>query len=173
MGSLLLVGAGLLLIGLLLLWAADRLRRRAGVPKGRIIYADTGAWQECPQPLYAASLNLTGKPDYLIKRLGHVIPVEVKTCRAPTEPYPSHVLQLAAYCRLVEEAYGRRPPYGLIHYPERTFSVRYTPALEARLLETMAQMRKVGRSSQVARNHHDLLRCRHCGFAEYCDQRLA
>ncbi len=172
MNGVLFVGVGVLLASLLLLWGSDRLRHRVGLPAGKVIYTDTRAWQECPRPLYAASVNLTGKPDYLIKRLRDVIPVEVKTCRTPTEPYLSHILQLAAYCLLVEEAYGRRPPYGLIHYPDRTFSVRYTQTLEELLLDTLAQMRQDYHASRVARNHNDPLRCRHCGFAEYCEQRL-
>ena len=117
-------------VGLALFWVSGRLRRRAGIPAGRIIYSDTRAWRECPKPLYAASVNLTGKPDYLVQRMNYVLPVEVKSGAAPPEPYRSHVLQLAAYCLLVENEYGRRPPYGLIHYADRTFAVNYTPELE-------------------------------------------
>lgn len=172
MNGALAAGVVLLLMGLLLLWGSGQLRRRTGLPVGRVIYTDTRAWQECPKPLYAASVNLAGKPDYLIKRWYYVIPVEVKTCRAPREPYRSHVLQLAAYCLLVEEAYDRRPPYGLIHYPDRTFSIRYTKSLEDELIDTIEWMRQDCVSKDVARSHNDTLRCQYCGFAEYCDQRL-
>lgn len=172
MNGVLAAAVALLLGGLLLLWGSSRLRRHTGLPAGRVIYTDTRAWQECPKPLYAASANLAGKPDYLIKRWGYVIPVEVKTCRAPVEPYRSHVLQLAAYCLLVEEVYGHRPPYGVIHYPERTFSIRYTQALQDELLDTLEWMREDYTATDVARSHNDALRCRYCGFAEYCDQQL-
>lgn len=165
-------GAGLLLISMLLLWTAHQLRRRTALPAGRVIYADTRAWQECPQPLFASSANLAGKPDYLVKKWTYVIPVEVKSCSAPAEPYRSHVLQLAAYCLLVEEAYEQRPPYGLIHYADRTFSIKYTRELEDELLDTMEWMREDWRAPQVARSHNDAGRCRTCGLAEYCDQRL-
>ena len=169
----LLIGAGALLaLGLLLLWASRSLRERAGIPTGRVVYSDTRRWRKCPEPLYAASANLTGKPDYLVQRLSHVIPVEVKSGRTPDEPYRSHVLQLAAYCLLVEETYGRRPPYGLIHYPDRTFSVRYTPGLENELLDTIAWMREDIRDGQANRNHDDPARCRTCSYAGDCDQRL-
>ena len=55
------------------------------------------------EPLYASGANLAGKPDYLVRRWRYVLPVEVKSGPAPAEPYRSHVLQLAAYCLLVEE----------------------------------------------------------------------
>ncbi len=170
---LLVVGIGLLLLSLSLLWSAWRLRQHAGLPGGRVIYSDTRAWRECPEPLYSASVNLAGKPDYLVRRWKYVLPVEVKSGVAPDEPYRSHVLQLAAYCLLVEETYGLRPPYGLIHYPDRTFAVDYTGELEHELLDTVEWMREDLRDGQAERDHVDPGRCRACGYATYCDQRLA
>ena len=95
---LLVASLGLGLTSLLLWWAVRRLRRRAGMPGGRVIYSDTSSWRPCTEPLYAASINLAGKPDYLVKKWTYVLPVEVKSSTAPAEPYRSHVLQLAAYC---------------------------------------------------------------------------
>jgi CRISPR-associated exonuclease Cas4 len=129
-------------------------------------------WRQCPDPLYSSSVNLSGKPDYLVKRLRYVLPVEVKSGLAPDEPYRSHVLQLAAYCLLVEQKYGRRPPYGLIHYDDRTFAVNYTRELESELLATIEWMRQDLRDGQADRSHNDLARCLACGYATYCDQRL-
>ena len=169
----LLVGSISLLVASLVLFVVSRsLRRRAGLPRGRVVYSDTSRWQECPEPLYASSVNLTGKPDYLVKRWNYVIPVEVKSCAAPDEPYRSHVLQLAAYCLLVEEVYERRPPFGLIHYPDRTFSVPYTPEVENEVLDTIEWMRQDLRDKQADRSHNDRVRCQGCGYATYCDQRL-
>ncbi|MBN1642479.1 MAG: Dna2/Cas4 domain-containing protein [Anaerolineae bacterium] len=163
---------------LALLWASLRLRQRAGMPPGRVVYSDTGSWRACVDPLYAPSVNLSGKPDYLVQRWNHVIPVEVKSGDAPAEPYRSHVMQLAAYCLLVEAAYGRRPPYGLIHYDgehpasTRTFAVRYTRELEDALLDTIEWMRQDLREGHADRSHDDPARCRACGYADHCDQRL-
>ena len=170
----LLWGAVALLLGALaLLWASRRLRKRAGIPAGRVVYSDTRAWRECPDPLHAPVLNLTGKPDYLVKKWQHLIPVEIKSRRAPAEPYRSHVLQLAAYCRLVEEVYERRPPYGLIHYADRTFAIKYTPELEDELVDTIEWMREDLKDGQADRNHNDPSRCQACSYAGHCDQRLA
>jgi CRISPR-associated exonuclease Cas4 len=172
MGGLLWGAVALLLLALALLWVSRRLRRDAGIPAGRVVYSDTRAWRECPEPLHAPALNLTGKPDYLVKKWQHLIPVEVKSRPAPAEPYRSHVLQLAAYCRLVEEVYERRPPYGLIHYADRTFAVSYTPELEDELVDTVEWMRQDLRDGQADRNHNDPSRCRACSYAGHCDQRL-
>ena len=169
---LLFVGVGLALMGLLLWWVSRQLRRRSGLPAGRVIYSDTRTWRQCPDPLYAASVNLTGRPDYLVQKWNYVLPVEVKSSTAPAEPYRSHVLQLAAYCLLVHETHNRRPPYGLIHYEDRTFSIRYTRRLEQELLDTIEWMRQDLRDGLAERNHNDVARCRACGYAGYCDQKL-
>ena len=169
----LLIGAtGLLAVGLALFWLSRRLRRASGLPAGKVVYSDTRTWRECPKPLYARSVNLAGKPDYLVVRWKYVLPVEVKSSAPPCEPYRSHVLQLAAYCVLVEEMYGTRPPHGLIHYPGRTFAVRFTQELEDELLDTIEWMREDLREGGAERSHNDPARCRECGYADDCDQRL-
>ena len=159
-----------LLAGLLLWWLARAGRRRSGLPAGRVRYSDTGG--EKPQVLFSSRLGLSGRPDYLVERGRHLIPVEVKSGPAPPEPYRSHVLQLAAYCLIVDEVHGRRPPYGLIHYDNRTFAVNYTPELKDELLDTIEWMREDMRDGQADRNHNDPARCRSCSMAEFCDQRL-
>lgn len=166
-------GLGGILIAALLWWAAARLRKRSGLPAGRVIYSDVRTWRECPDPLYAPSLNLAGKPDYLVRKWGYLLPVEVKSTPAPDEPYRSHVLQLAAYCCLVHETTGRRPPYGVLHYADRTFAIPYTRDLEHELEETIAWMREDLGDGLAERSHNDPARCQSCSYAPYCDQRLA
>jgi CRISPR-associated exonuclease Cas4 len=178
MKGLLPLAIGVAAGALALLWLAARLRRRAGLPAGRVVYSDTGTWRACVEPLYAPSINLSGKPDYLVQRWHRVIPVEVKSGNAPAEPYRSHVIQLAAYCLLVEETTGQRPPYGLVHYDgerpasTRTFAVRYTQELEDALLDTIEWMRQDLRDGHADRSHDDPARCRGCSYALDCDQRL-
>jgi CRISPR-associated exonuclease Cas4 len=162
----------LLLLAIFLLWQSNRQRRRAGLPGGRVVYTDTRAWGAVDKPLYDHALGLTGKPDYLVERDGEIIPVEVKTGRTPEAPYDSHIYQVAAYCLLVEKTYGRRPAYGIIHYPHRDFAVDYSPALESALLEQLAEMRRDDTRRDVPRSHEDPARCRSCGFRKVCDQRL-
>jgi len=167
-----LAGAALLL-GLLLLWWSARTRQKAGLPAGRVVYSDTGLQRQLEKPLYDRALGLTGRPDYLIERDDEIIPVEVKSSPAPREPYDSHVLQLAAYCLLVERQLGKRVPYGLLRYNDRTIPIDFTPQLQETLLETLAEMRRLERGRGLpARSHQSPARCRRCGFREICDQRL-
>lgn len=169
---MLIVAFVLFALALLLLWISRRGRKAAGLPEGRVIYGDTREWGRVAEALFDPQWQLTGKPDYLVKQGKQVIPVEVKTGRTPETPFESHVMQLAAYCRLVAREYGGRPPYGILHYPERTFAVDYTPELEAALAELLDEMRAVEVREEVARSHDEAARCRGCGYREICEQRL-
>ncbi len=171
--TLLYVALFLLLLALLLLGFAGRQRRLSGLPGGRVIYTDTRGWGKLEKPLYDAELGLSGRPDYLVEKGGQLIPVEVKTGRAPALPYDSHIFQLAAYCLLVEKTYARRPPYGILHYPGRDFAIDYTPAIESALLDCLAEMRLDERRREVHRSHEEESRCLGCGFRISCEERLA
>ena len=162
-----------LLAGALFIWSEQQ-KRRTGLPQGKVIYADSDQWQAVTEPLYDPQLKLTGKPDYILRlREGVLVPVEVKSTPAPTQPYANHIMQLAAYCLLLERTSGQRPPYGLLRYRERTFQVDYTPELEQTLLALIAEMRVAeSQGEEPMRSHAEASRCRGCGYREICDQRL-
>ncbi|MFN8428296.1 MAG: CRISPR-associated protein Cas4 [Anaerolineales bacterium] len=163
----------LLILAFLFFWQSNRQRSEAGLPGGRVIYTDTRGWSKLEKPLFYAALELTGKPDYLVEQNGKIIPVEVKSGRAPEAPYDSHIYQLASYCLLVEKTYGKRPPYGIVHYEDKDFSVEYTHELEQSLLELITEMKRDGMKKEVARSHEQAARCKRCGFKSVCDQSLA
>jgi len=165
----------ILLILAVLVWLiARRARRDTGLPAGVVVYTDTGGWARVEKPLFSASLQLTGKPDYLVRQGSAVIPVEVKSGPSPADgPRPGHVYQLAAYCALVEDAYGHRPDYGLIQYADQTLAVDYTAALEAELLELLDDIRAEAEADYAARSHDSPARCAACGFRDVCDEALA
>jgi len=155
-----------------LLWARSRAaRRETGLPEGEVVYADTEGWEAC-RPLYASRWGLAGKPDYIVRAGDHTIPVEVKPGRRAERPYEGDVLQLAAYCLLVEETEGRAPPHGLLRYRDRTFRIPYDAALRGRLTSVLAEMRRGLHSSILPRSHEDPVRCRYCGHRTVCDQSL-
>lgn len=163
----------LLLVALLLFWQAARRQKQAGLPTGRVIYVDTTRWGgRLEKSLYDPVNNLTGKPDYLVEEKGFLIPVEVKSGWAPDQPRHSHVLQLAAYCLLVERTSARKPPYGIIHYRNRTFAVDYTPSLETGLLDLLVEMRRQDHLGLAPRSHEQAQRCQRCGYRDVCDQKL-
>ena len=164
--------AFLFVIGLALLWLARRQREASGLPSGRVIYVDTRGWGRVERPLFDPQSGLVGKPDYLVRQGGRIIPVEVKSGQAPTAPYDSHLLQLAAYCYLVEKEYAKRPPYGILHYADRTYQIDYTRALESELLQTLEALRSASVKAEVNRSHQEARRCRACGYRSLCDQAL-
>jgi CRISPR-associated exonuclease Cas4 len=159
-------------LGLWLLWRAGLARGSSGLPAGRVTYVDTGAWDRCDRPLFSAEHQLAGRPDYLVATRRGTIPVEVKSGNVGSGPYPAHVLQLAAYCLLVEEQEGQAPPHGILKYADRAFEVEFTPALCERLLQTLVHMRHDLHASDVDRSHEGPGRCRGCGYRPRCDQSL-
>jgi CRISPR-associated exonuclease Cas4 len=129
-------------------------------------------WGRVEQPLYDATLGLVGKPDYLVEQKSQPLPVEVKSTRVSDAPYDAHIYQLAAYCLLVHRHYGKRPPYGILHYSNRTFTIPYTPQLEAALLRLLEEMKTQEHRRQLPRSHNSPGRCHKCGYRSICDQKL-
>lgn len=170
--TILLVSIFLVIAAFALLQLARQQKRKTGLPGGRIIYSDTQGWVRLERPLFDPELNLTGKPDYLVEHAGKVIPVEVKSSRGVKAPYEAHIYQLAAYCLLVMRHYGIRPDYGILNYPDKTYQIDFTPALEAEVTALLADMRYRAEWKNLDRSHQLPQRCNHCGYRFACDQVL-
>ncbi len=166
------ISISLILIAFIIFYIAGRMRRKAGIPSGRMIYIDSNQWIKVDKPLFDKRLRLTGKPDYLVRQGKQVIPIEVKSGRAPGQPHPWHISQLAAYGMLVEAEYGTRPDYGILHYANRTLAIDFTPTLETSTVAIIQEMQKRTSQIQIDRSHHDQNRCIHCGYRSMCDQAL-
>ena len=162
----------LILIAFALLWQARRRQREVGLPAGRVIYTDTSQWGPVEKALYDPEIGLVGRPDYLVETKNEIIPVEVKSGRISSSPYDSHILQLAAYCYLVENTSGKRPSHGILQYANRTFAIDYTTELESILIELIDEMRIKIRRKDVPRSHESAARCNACGYRTVCDQKL-
>jgi CRISPR-associated exonuclease Cas4 len=166
----------LLLLGTAV-WSLRRsqaLRQQSGLPPGDVIYSDTGTWFPNDQPLYAPNFGLVGRPDYLVEQPdGAIVPVELKSGRAPQEPWEGHVLQLAAYCLLVEETYDVRPPFGILQYKDKAFAIDYSESLAEDLFDLLAEMRQSQFEGELDRDHNDWQRCAGCSMRRSCYQRLA
>lgn len=160
----------ILLAVVLLLWAM-RMRQQVGLPWTTVVYRDTDQ-HDLEKPLFSRTLGLTGKPDYVLKLGQTLVPVEVKPSRRSATPYESDLMQLAAYCVLLEETEGTAPPYGLLRYAERTFRLTYTPAVRQNVLVLIDEMRVLLEEPSCARSHQQASRCQACGFAEQCDEAL-
>lgn len=169
---MLIIAAVLFITAVALLLITTRGQKSIGLPTGRVIYADTRTWGKVEQPLFDAELGLVGKPDYLVETGGQIIPVEVKSTHVSAAPYDAHIFQLAAYCLLVQRHFGKRPAYGILHYPNRTFAVDYTPQLESDLLVLLDEIHSHDKHKEAPRSHDSAARCSRCGYRSICDQRL-
>jgi CRISPR-associated exonuclease Cas4 len=158
------LGLALLLFVLLSMWAG-RERQTLGLEQGTIVAADDA--RLAMPTLRSDRLGLIGRPDHLLS-FGHaLIPVEQKPNARRAQR--SHTLQLAAQCLLVQEVYGIRPPYGLLVLAKGVQErVPFTPALEARLLDTMGRMRDLLAADAAPGPPWVAPKCRACGFHDTC-----
>ncbi|MBU0493033.1 MAG: Dna2/Cas4 domain-containing protein [Chloroflexi bacterium] len=166
-----LLAGAVLVAALLLLRGAGARRSQAGLPRGRVVYQDTTG--EPARPLFSNRYRLTGRPDYVIQERGAVVPMEVKPGRTAQQPYDGDVLQLGAYCLLVEESEHRRPPHGYLRYADHTFQIPYTDELRTAVLDALDDIRHDLRARDVAPSHDDPARCRGCGLRDECGEALA
>jgi CRISPR-associated exonuclease Cas4 len=162
----------LVIVGGMLVATSRRWQAEAGMPGGRVVSVDLERDGRAAPPMIDERLGLSGRPDLLLETRGGWVPVEIKSGQAPATPYLSHVLQLAAYCRLAEVTYGRRPLYGIVQYADRGYSLPYTRALEANLLRGVERIRAEA-DRLPGRSHSEVARCAACGYSSACDQRLA
>jgi CRISPR-associated exonuclease Cas4 len=166
--ALFLVALLFVAMAIVLLRQSHRERAVSGLPQGRVVFVDSRAWRKPSEPLRAPSYGLVGRPDFLLRQGRVTIPVESKPMRYVGEPYPADLLQLAAYCLLVEETYGRTPPYGLLVYSEHTFEIPFDDGLRQALLNTLDEMRRDEKRGNVRRSHDQPVRCARCGMRRHC-----
>ncbi len=146
------------LLGFLLFGVSLVMRRRIGIPSGDVVYSDS---EKAPgEILEAQSIPLVGKPDYILEKDGAHIPVEVKTGKTPKTPYKNHIAQLFAYCLLVGEHFGKRPPYGIIRYPDREIPLQYTEETEEGLKKTIREVLQKKQSGEYRQSIQQI--CRRC-----------
>ncbi|HEY7208805.1 MAG TPA: hypothetical protein VH477_00920 [Bryobacteraceae bacterium] len=161
----------LFVAALILLFTYRRQRGRGGLPSGELIYSDAAT--EAVRVLISERYGLKGKPDALVRiSSGEVIPVERKKTRAPKRPYEGDLIQAAAYCVLVEENYGRIPPFMRIQYADACFDEPYTAEWKQAVLRTSEQVRQARRIGVANRSHRMPGKCRRCGQRPNCDQAL-
>ncbi|MFL6274278.1 MAG: CRISPR-associated protein Cas4 [Blastocatellia bacterium] len=166
---------------------AHRLASQTGLPEGKLIYSDTGFvtgklgpatvdeyGQKVERPLVSERYGLIGRPDYLVETDDGIIPVEIKSAKLPAsgQPYDSHILQLAAYCLLVEDLFDPEIDCGIIRYRDAEVRVDYTPQLRIVLLDVIEDMRAARLAPDVHRSHDESGRCAGCRMREVCDEAL-
>jgi CRISPR-associated exonuclease Cas4 len=148
-------------------WALRALSKRASESRaGRLVAVDAGR----PAVLRSERYRLQGRPDALRQqRDGRLVPVEIKSRASPRDgPMRSHLVQVWAYCLLVEETTGRSPPFALLRYSDREWRVRWDDATRGELIALRAELDRPydGRATPSA------ARCARCTWVDVCDARI-
>lgn len=146
-------------------------RAKHGIGTDEIMYVDE--LDRRPKMFFSKRFGLKGRPDYVVLVGDDHIPVEVKTGRVPRGPLFSHILQTAAYCLLIEEEYGKAPPFGLLRYKTSQHEIDYTPDMRKLILEKLIDMREILTTRNVHRNHTRKGKCINCSRRKGCPERLA
>lgn len=126
-----------------------------------------------PKMFESAKYRLRGRPDYVVLEGEYHIPVEIKTGRTPRGPLFSHILQTAAYCILLEDEFGRPPPYGILKYGDVEHEIDYTADLKQLVLNKLDEMSEARRTGVVHRNHSRKMKCVRCSRRMICPEKLA
>lgn len=146
-------------------------KEKLNMPEGKVDYVDE--YDEKSSKLFSSErYRLRGRPDYVIKEDGVKIPVEIKTGRVPKGPFFSHILQIAAYCVLIEDETGRSPTHGIVKYGDKEFEIEFDGELKNLLLEKVNEMREIFQTEDVHRNHNRDGKCRNCSRREICPESL-
>jgi CRISPR-associated exonuclease Cas4 len=149
--------------------SANRTKAKHAVQK--VDYVDSAS---APPKLFESKRHgLRGRPDYVTLQGEEHIPVELKTGRTPRGPLFSHILQVYAYCLLVEEEYGRAPSHGVIRYPGASFDMEYNDDARRLVLQKLDEMRKALAKGEAHRNHNRPGKCTGCSRRAVCPERLA
>lgn len=161
----LLVAVALALVGVVTAAAglASLRRRSAERRSGELVAIDAGA----AVTLRSERYRLVGRPDELRRRRGGaVIPVELKHRPAPRgRPFPSHLVQLGAYCLLVEEVVGRPPPHGVLRYRDGEVVVPWDRATRAAVLSAL----EASTAPYDGRADPSPAKCASCRWSPVCD----
>lgn len=176
---LLAIGLAFLLAAIalgVLLWNERRFQRHRliaerhrvlGLPAGELVYEDADGLGE---PLSSSAYPLMGKPDYVVRLSdGRPVPIELKlNVQDATAPYSNHIIQLGAYCLILEDYFEQAPTHGLLRYADREFTVEYTPALRKKVIRLLTQMALCSEQQPPALARQRAAKCRVCSFQPIC-----
>jgi len=148
----------------------SKLKIKHKIQDGKIIYSDLNRPAKL---LFSKRYRICGKPDYIIKKDGHQIPVEVKTGQH-YEPKKNHVFQLATYCHILEENNKDFVPYGILVYNDTSqqYKIPFDPKIRFELESSIKKMRHILKTKKITRNHNDLYKCRSCSMSNYCNKKI-
>jgi CRISPR-associated exonuclease Cas4 len=166
-----LIGASFFLYRSLKQYELASFTRRKQKVHSQLTYIDSKEMK--PKLLVSKKHGLSGRPDYVLLVDEHHLPVELKTGRVPSGPLFSHILQVAAYCLLLEEEFGIAPPHGIIRYGQAESEIEYDENLKQLVISKLAEMRELMKTGKAHRNHNKPGKCKSCSRRTICPEKLA
>lgn len=142
------------------------IRKRTGISFNRVKFQDSDA---SGVVLYSDKYGICGKPDYVIKERGQLVPMELKP--TANKVYDSHLVQLFTYCLLVEENFGVKVNYGIIRNQRGNHQISFGDK-ERGYIQGIIKTVKKSYQSELNRSHHNPTICKFCRFHKICDQAL-
>jgi len=175
----------LVVVALLAFLLSNRSRKRSeetqrdlGVWAEKVVVADVEApvLQEAakhnrdirtlPKTLVSERHGLVGKPDYAVVEGKFYTPVEVKKRRA-LRPWKSDIVQVWAYCLLLEEN-GYPTRGGELRYENNSFEVPFGNAERERIAQLLNQMRRWQQVPACQVPKREGPQCRNCLWRKNC-----
>ena len=164
---LLLIGASFALFLSLSAGRQAEGKRQEHAINGEIRYVD----KDRPRMLRSERYGLLGRPDYILEVEGEMVPVEMKSGRTPRGPLFSHILQVGAYCLMLQEE-GQKVNRGILRYGDIEHEIEFDQELKDLVISKVADMRELQKTGEVHRNHHRPGKCHSCSRKDMCPERL-
>ena len=111
-----------------------------------------------------------GKPDYIVQAPdGCPVPVELKlNVLDATVPFSNHVVQVGAYCLILEDYFDHAPTHGILRYADREFTIDYTPTLRKKVIKLLSEMERCSEQQPPPLARQRVAKCRACAFQPTC-----
>ena len=112
--------------------------------------------------------GFSGKPDYIWREKGRLVPEEIKSGACGPTPRHDNVIQMGVYFFLIEAQLNERPQGGRLKYRNRTFWIENTEDLRAEVLALRDRYEGVQAGLLTPAPHPQPRVCSRCAFQGQC-----
>ncbi|MBW2987212.1 CRISPR-associated protein Cas4 [Candidatus Woesearchaeota archaeon] len=116
-------------------------------------------------------LELKGKIDRIEKHENKIIPVELKTGKAPKDGvWEGHLIQVAAYLMLLEDQFNKKADEGVVNYinEKEKRTVKMNPFLKEEVIKLKDKVKDLLNNTQVPEMCGHEKKCEKCGIRNEC-----
>lgn len=121
--------------------------------------------------LESQELGIRGKIDKIEFHEDRIVPVELKTGQSSrTGPWNDHIIQVAAYCMLLEKEHNQKVSHGLIIYynPRIVHNVSINPFMVDEVLSLIGEVNSMLKQDSPPPLAENPNKCSICGLKDTC-----